>query len=126
MGLIFCFLSKAKQNKKVNPNFTRHKIGKLFWGFTKFYDGGINGFSTNVSFLGERALNEINILHSKVNCKKTSVFAAILGHESRTVSFGISTRFSLSFWKSFNEYLISVRTNLYGVNILLSKQGKTK
>jgi hypothetical protein len=61
-----------------------------------------------------------------VNWEKTFKFAAVLGHESRTISFGVSTRFRLSFWRSFNEFLILVRTNLYGVNILLSKQGKTK
>jgi hypothetical protein len=61
----------------------------------------------NVSFLDERSLNETNIFYSKVNCKKTFIFAAILGHDSRTISFGVSTRFRLSFWRSFSEYLIS-------------------
>jgi hypothetical protein len=44
-------------------------------------------------------MNKKNILHSKVNSKKTFVFAAILGNDIRTISFGVSTGFRLSFLK---------------------------
>jgi hypothetical protein len=67
-------------------------------------------------------LNEINIFHSKVNSKNTFVFAALLGHESRTVSFGVSTGFRLSFSRSFNKCLI---LNRMAYMIFLSKLGKT-
>jgi hypothetical protein len=51
MGEIFFFLSKAKHNKNVIPNFGRHKIGKFFGDFISFNVEGIKGFSTSVPFL---------------------------------------------------------------------------
>jgi hypothetical protein len=73
---------------------------------------------------GRTNLNEINILLSNLNSTKTFLYAVLQVHESRTVSFGVSTWFRSSFSRSFNECLNLIRTNIYGVNILLSKKGK--
>jgi hypothetical protein len=59
---------------------------------------GYQRIFNDCSVFGRTKLNKINILHSKVNnSKKIFLFAALLGLESRIVSFGVSTGFRLSF-----------------------------
>jgi hypothetical protein len=125
-GLNILLSMHGKRKQKSLYKFQPSQNRKVLLGFDIVRRRGYQRIFNECFIFGRTNLNEINISHSNVNSKNTFVFAAILGNESLTVSFGFSTRFLLSFWRSFSECLILVRTNLYGVNILLSMHGKRK